>query len=796
MDAQHTFRKKLIAILVCAAVAPVYAETVEKAQTKEKNMLTEIVVYGDQNQSMSSTQSVTQNDIKKAPVTNGNMTDYLRSNPHVRYEYSDQNSFQRGEIKPDNISINGADYNQTTFFVDNVNVNNDMGLGSDLFDGTMATVPLANHSQAYFFDANLLSSIVVHDSNVSASLGGFSGGAVVAKTKQYDGKDRIKLSYRTTDSSWAKFNVEEKDVERFKKAVPEGSIAEFQPKYAKHFVNIMAEKGLGENLGAVIGFSRRASDIQQSRQINPQGDRDNQTHSRRSDNALLNFNLTPNDQHRFELGLRYSDYRERKFYATNIDSNVYDYHSAYGATLSWVNALQSGVLTSTLAYDHFKDKRTAPSTHMKTIIVDDNEYTLGSMGNSQLNQKNTHFSLEYAINPFDTGAFNHSVSLGGIFQHTAYRFNRDADALGEIITQIDLGMDLDGDGKNDIFENKSSNVARKGTVKTHYQNLAFYAEDLITWKNLEFRAGLRVERDDYLKNTNIAPRTVLRYKPFESTALSVGWNRYYGRSFASMKLSEGIFKLDGHDTFRYKDTRSFKTPHSDELSFGIEQTLSPFTVNLKYILRNNKQRIVLQEKEMLDALGEMQKVRFYQRGKDYKANVLTLQVTPLDAWELGLTRWHTSFAFDWLDTKAIDYGRGYDASSLVILDGKLMTYEQMLKKVNAYKEDWGARLSIDMFVPTLDFTWANTLYVKAPTTLTEYIGGTPEAYRSYNYGTHTQWDTSFRWQPTVAEKHRPYIKLDVLNVLNKTRKGAGPNGQDLGIYTPGREFWLELGYEF
>ncbi|OWZ81826.1 hypothetical protein CDE51_07970 [Pasteurella multocida] len=37
------------------------------------------------------------------------------------------------------------------FFVDNVNINNDMGFGSDLFDGTMATVPFANHSQGYFF---------------------------------------------------------------------------------------------------------------------------------------------------------------------------------------------------------------------------------------------------------------------------------------------------------------------------------------------------------------------------------------------------------------------------------------------------------------------------------------------------------------------------------------------------------------------------------------------------------------------------------------------------------------------
>lgn len=121
----------------------------------------------------------------------------------------------------------------------------------------------------------------------------------------------------------------------------------------------------------------------------------------------------------------------------------------------------------------------------------------------------------------------------------------------------------------------------------------------MTWKNLEFRAGLRLERDDYLKNTNLAPRTVFRYKPFEDTAFSVGWNRYYGRSFASMKLSEGIFKLDGHDTFRYKDLSQFKTPYSDELSFGVEQYVANLAFHLKYILRDNKQRIVLQEEDVM-----------------------------------------------------------------------------------------------------------------------------------------------------------------------------------------------------
>lgn len=58
-----------------------------------------------------------------------------------------------------------------------------------------------------FFDATMLSKVEVQDSNISASLGGFMGGAVIAKTKQYSGTDSIKLKYRTTNSSWAKMEA-------------------------------------------------------------------------------------------------------------------------------------------------------------------------------------------------------------------------------------------------------------------------------------------------------------------------------------------------------------------------------------------------------------------------------------------------------------------------------------------------------------------------------------------------------------------------------------------------------------
>ena len=43
--------------------------------------------------------------------------------------------------------------------------------------------------------------------------------------------------------------------------------AELQPKYNKQTFNILAEKRLNDNLGMVLGYSRRTSSIEQNRLI-------------------------------------------------------------------------------------------------------------------------------------------------------------------------------------------------------------------------------------------------------------------------------------------------------------------------------------------------------------------------------------------------------------------------------------------------------------------------------------------------------------------------------------------------
>ncbi|WP_374930587.1 TonB-dependent receptor plug domain-containing protein [Haemophilus influenzae] len=805
------YQKKPLMLLFCSTFASPFimgqtAETTNNQQpTTNKNILPEIVVYGDNNKSLSSVKTLSSDEISKTPTSNGNITDYLRSNPHIRYENSDQNGFQRGEIKPENISINGADPNQTAYFVDNVNINNDLAIDNSIFDGAMQVVPGISHTQAYFFDATMLSKVEVQDSNISASLGGFMGGAVIAKTKQYSGTDSIKLKYRTTNSSWAKMEAGDSVQKILKQVRPDDSgAAELQPKYNKQTFNILAEKRLNDNLGMVLGYSRRTSSIEQNRLIgfdenaNNKAQLDKQNHQRLSDNLLLNFNWTPQEKERIELGLRYSNYKELKYFRENIGNNVSDYHQALGTTLAWVHSFNSGVWTNTLAYDRFKDKRKSSSNNVETTSVLDENYDplynfeKGGYGNSRLTQDNLHFSTEYVMDPFYLASTEHSVSIGGIYQATKYQFYRPQDVHSKIISST---------LKNGTMDNSplSESTTSKGRVKTTYQNIVAYAEDLIKWRKFEFRPGIRIERDDYLKNNNIAPRFVARYRPWDNTGFTLGLNRYYGRSFASLKLANGILKLNNDQTRQHQNFSSLKSPYADELSLSFDQNMGNLALKLGYIHRDNKNRIIL-KREPVKGI----KKSSYINGRPFGVDIYTFQLNNIEPWKLGKTYWTMSLGFDWLNTKRAD-GEEFDLNKPVFLDGKLMTYREMLRQVNSNTEDWIARLGIDMTIPDYDITWSNKVYMKAPIRRYDpinednYDDDAPPRYRSYHYGRHTQWDSSIRWQPTIRGKHSVYMQVDILNVLNKTRKNKVTTisiNDEYGVYTPGREFWLEVGYQF
>lgn len=720
VNKMNNFNKTILAVAIAytCSIAHVYAqEQSREGSETESNPSITVNVTDSKEDGFSTKQVLDAEDIRNTPSSNGNLADYLKDNPNVRFADTNQSGFTGGEIKPTEISINGAETNQTSYLLDGININKDLDPTNELFDGTAGVMPNRSSGQAYFFDANLLSGITVYTSGVPAKLGGFTGGAIVAETRQYSGEDRVKINYRTTQSDWASMKVDDNAKPLLDGKRPLSGEASFQPDYRKNFYSVLVEQGITEDFGMVLGFSRRDSNIAQNRVVNAEGDIDQQSHSRRSDNFLANFNWTPSIDRSLEWGLRLSDYQEGKYFADNINGNVTDKHLAYGTTLKWSQTLGSGRLVATAAYDKFSDEReSSANSALVTIDLDTNtNYEQGGYGNSQMSQQNINLMVDYEFDRFKIADTAHAVSLGTAYRKTDYDFNRDADVTQQTIMTMG-GFELMNETK----------TTRQGSVSTSYQDFALYADDFIRWKSFTFQPGVRVERDDYLGNTNIAPRFTSTWQALSDTRFNLGLNRYYGRSFASMKLAGEVLKLNDDLTRRYDTIDSLKTPFSDELQLGVNQKLGNFAISANYILREYKDRIVVRRDNT-----QSPKVDSYTNGDNYKVNVYTLQVSNITPWAVGPTYWNASLGADWLDTKRSDLGRDTNPKDAVFLDGKLMTHAQMEQEVNSSTEEWMVRLGLDMQVPNYNVVWSNKLYVKAPVSGYDYIADAPNGISMY-----------------------------------------------------------------
>ena len=81
-------------------------------------------------------------------------------------------------------------------------------------------------------------------------------------------------------------------------------------------------------------------------------------------------------------------------------------------------------------------------------------------------------------------------------------------------------------------------VYREGNISFTNLNAAVFAELDGSSGRFFWRPGLRLERDGWLGNTNLAPRLMagMHLDEAETYEVRVGANRYYGKSFLSYRL--------------------------------------------------------------------------------------------------------------------------------------------------------------------------------------------------------------------------------------------------------------------
>lgn len=152
----------------------------ETANTANATELESITVIGQRDEKPIERyhNKITRNQIEHSATGNGDIGSMLRSLPNVQFDNAQRSSLTPGEIDPAKISISGGQHYQNLFLIDGMSFNNDLDP-----DGSGSWFNKApGRSQGMAIDVNLLESIKVQDSNVSAEYGGFNGGVVETQT--------------------------------------------------------------------------------------------------------------------------------------------------------------------------------------------------------------------------------------------------------------------------------------------------------------------------------------------------------------------------------------------------------------------------------------------------------------------------------------------------------------------------------------------------------------------------------------------------------------------------------------
>ena len=137
----------------------------------------------------------------------------LHDNPNVQFSNISGTSESAGEIAPENVSFHGEKFYNNNWQIDGMsntdNSNPGAGAGyQNSNDSDMDGLPNGG-AQSFWVNADIIDSVDVYDSNISAKYGQFTGGVVDAKLKDPSSKKASgSVSFRTSRSSWTRYHTE------------------------------------------------------------------------------------------------------------------------------------------------------------------------------------------------------------------------------------------------------------------------------------------------------------------------------------------------------------------------------------------------------------------------------------------------------------------------------------------------------------------------------------------------------------------------------------------------------------
>ncbi|WP_193075036.1 TonB-dependent receptor plug domain-containing protein [Pseudomonas sp. FME51] len=852
MSRSHSavFAASPLALLLCLAL-PVTAARAMDADVQPHEQETEAadaaslklgdVLVKGQRRNYEGSREVDREQIEKMPAGNGDITSLLRTNPAVQFDNSQLNSKTPGEISPANISINGQPHWQNLFTLDGMGMNNDLDPGNTANNAS----ELPGRSQGLAIDTDLLDSIIVHDSNVPASFGGFNGGVVDARTRDPKRELSGKLSLQMSRSEWTEYHLDENDpnLDEFDAALGTGN----QPEFDKIITRATLEGYLTDNVGLLGSFSRKQSTIptrifgltHDTPEANQQQDRELLI-----DNYFLKAVWDINPALRLTGSLTHAPEEDRG-YGSNARSSYRVTTAggdAFNLALDWKSPL--GLISQKLGWSDQQNARDSGADYMRIWRSSESKNWSGSIlaseggfGDIEQVQKGLSYQVDMHWNTLRTGPVSHQLQTGIALDHQRVHFERTSPHYSNALNKT---APTDWCAPNDPWCSVGDTVnGWPGQYMTEYSMLeagevefstrqwAVYLQDDIQYKRLSLRPGVRVDSDNYMDQTTISPRFAaeLDVRGNGNTLVTLGANRYYGRNLYTYRLRESLEQMEisynredqnapwiaGERSPAGSKFSQLDIPYNDELSLAFSHIRWSTRFTLKYVERKARDQVsrawgsqIGQPSEDPDQLKS--NYYTYYNGGQSDSEIWSLTISPMLPLQLR-NSWTTfDLAIDWSDINSSglnDYtssiGMLWVDDPLIMYDGSAMRYSE--RPADNYNRPWTVRLATTTVIPEWDLSWTNFFrhrsgYRRVAMTgqFVEHQGDLLREWMEQDYGSTLTWDTRISWEKPVTRKQAAFVNLDVTNLLNK-RIASTADKNSIG-YEVGRQFMVEVGYRF
>jgi len=474
----------------------------------------------------------------------GDLLDVLRLSPNVRLGL-DQFSVRQDDLqdlRPSDISISGGQIYDNSFRIDGVAVNNvhDVTETNPFNFNEVA----GSAAQTMFLDPSLISALELRDSNVSARYGDFSGGVVDAIIREPS--DRFGATLR--------FGYESDDlVDYIYDDSADLSEADVPPSFVRWRAYGTVDLPINERFGLLLGLGQSQSEVDY--EINETYGGGFRGNNATSNQYLVKGTYDFSDTLRLTGSVVYSPYESEAANRNGINNLIVTKGGGLTSKLGLDGEFGETSWNLQASYVFSEMSRTAPTNHFSwdsdAPSIDFCTSTNCSVGGfGDLDQDQRDFRFEASLTrPLFGGQF----SAGGELSYTDA--NKARPEENRAYSRGDYNPNTVCADPNDI-----TCIDGEIALSTFFAYLPYDAQAEIAQTSawiehsqefgpLEIRAGLRASRDDFLENTEIAPRLSAVWSVTPDWQITAGANRYYSGDFVGYAI-----RSQYPDSYRYTRT--------------------------------------------------------------------------------------------------------------------------------------------------------------------------------------------------------------------------------------------------